>query len=201
MANFGTTTLSRFYNLHWVTPDVARSAQPYLGFYQTFLRANGIQSLINLRGENPTRLWWRQEHRAADALGLPYYNVRLSSRLIPAREPLIALVEALEQAPRPVLLKCSGGQDRASFAAATYLLLAGGKPAVEAARAQFAAWPYLHRPRRNQRWMQHFPAFANDAAGAERFGDWVRNGYDADAFADWLARHGEADSYLALQKA
>jgi protein tyrosine/serine phosphatase len=189
------------YNLHWVTPDVARSAQPYLGFYKTFLRTNGIRSLINLRGENPTRSWWREEKRAADALELPYYNVRLSSRLIPASASLAELVNALQEAPRPVLLKCSGGQDRASFAAALYLLLAGGPAARRAAEKQFSAWPYLHRPRRNQRWMQHFPAFACESLGAERFGDWLVNGYDAGKFAEWLAEKGEGKSFVALQKA
>lgn len=192
--------LDRLYNLHWVTPDVARSAQPYLGFYKTFLRANGVRGIVNLRGENPTRLWWRQEKRAADALDIRYFNIRLSSRLIPAREPLTELVDALEQAPRPVLLKCSGGQDRASFAAATYLLLAGGADALKAAEAQFALWPYLHRPRRNQRWMQHFPAFAAERLGGQRFDDWLRNGYEPEAFAQWLAQKGEGKSFLALQK-
>jgi protein tyrosine/serine phosphatase len=192
--------LDRLYNLHWVTEDVARSAQPYIGFYKTFLRAHGFRAIINLRGENPTRRWWQEESRAAEGLNLRHYNVRLSSRLIPARPPLIELAEAFESAPRPILVKCSGGQDRASFAAAVYLLLAGGVDAREAAEGQFALWPYLHRPRLNQRWMQRFPAFVDESIGSARFDEWLKLNYTPDAFADWLSRNGAPQSFLAVQK-
>ncbi len=192
--------LDRLYNLHWVTPEVARSAQPYIGFYQTFLRAHGFRSIINLRGENPTRFWWRDEKRAADGLNIQHFNVRLSSRLIPARASLTALADAFERAPRPILVKCSGGQDRASFAAAVFLLLMEGEGALDAAKSQFAFWPYLHWPRLNQRWMQHFPAFVGENIGSSRFDEWLKTSYDPDAFADWLSRNGAPQSFLALQK-
>ena len=192
--------LDRLYNLHWVTPEVARSAQPYLGFYGPFVGAHGIRSIINLRGENPTRLWWRQERRTADRLDIRHFDVRLSSRLIPSRNALADLMDAFENAPRPFLIKCSGGQDRTSFAAASYLLHIGGPSALERAQAQFALWPYLHRPRRNQRWMRYFPAFAGDAMGSAPFAEWLRHDYDPNAFAEWLARKGEGSSFLALQK-
>ena len=61
--------LDRLYHLHWVKSDLARSAQPYLGFYAAFLRPHGFRSIINLRGPNPEFGWWRQEKRVAEALG------------------------------------------------------------------------------------------------------------------------------------
>jgi len=192
--------LDRLYNFHWVTPDVARSAQPYIGFYGAFVGAHGIRSIVNLRGDNPTRIWWRQEKRTADALAIRHYNIRLSSRLIPARASMVELVDAFDDAPRPILIKCSGGQDRTSLAAATYLLHANGLAAFDAAEAQFSLWPYLHRPRQNQKWMRHFPAFARDEIGATRFADWLRLSYDPSAFAAWLDRRGEGKSYTALQR-
>ncbi len=192
--------LDRLYNLHWVTEDVARSAQPYIGFYRVFLRAHGFRAIINLRGENPTRRWWQEEASAAEGLKLQHFNVRLSSRLLPARAALLELAEAFEHAPKPVLVKCSGGQDRASFAAAIYLLLAGGARARDAAEAQFALWPYLHRPRLNQRWMRRFPAFAAENLGPDHFDEWLKVSYDPNAFAEWLSRNGAPRSFLALQK-
>jgi hypothetical protein len=63
--------LDRLYHLHWVTQDVARCAQPYLGFYRGFLRPHGFKSLINLRGENADFRWWRTEKRIAQELGMP----------------------------------------------------------------------------------------------------------------------------------
>src|SRR6478672_8481315 len=72
--------LDRLYHLHWVTQDVARCAQPYLGFYRGFLRPHGFKSLINLRGENADFAWWRTEKRVAQELGIAHFDVKLSSR-------------------------------------------------------------------------------------------------------------------------
>lgn len=191
--------LDRAYNFHWVTPDVARSAQPYLGLYGAYLKSHSFRSIINLRGANPGHGWWRRETRMAERLGIRHFDVRLSSRALPARATLIALADALEQAPRPVLLKCSGGQDRASLASALYLLLAAGPGARKDAEAQCALWPYLHMPQRHQRWIARFPAFACETVGGGRVAEWIRNGYTPEQFAAWLTAHGEGASFRAIQ--
>ena len=191
--------LDRLYNLHWVTPDVARSAQPWLGFYAPFLRAHGFRSIVNLRGANPGHGWWRDETAMAHRHGLFHCDIRLSSRLLPARESLAELIAAFEQAPRPLLIKCSGGQDRTGLAAALYLLTVGGSRSLPQAEGQLALWPYLHRAKRRQRWLRQLPAFTAESAGEARVADWIRNGYTPEAFADWLAARGQADSYLAIQ--
>jgi len=191
--------LDRLYNLHWVTPEVARSAQPYLGFYAAYLRPHGFRSLLNLRGENPSLPWWRADARAAAKLGMKRYDVRLSSRLIPARESLTALIDALERAPRPLLIKCSGGQDRTGLAAAIYLLHAGGTAALREAEAQIAFWPFLHVAKPRQRWLRHFPRFVAESAKTARISDWLRSDYEPQAFAEWLKARGHRDSFVALQ--
>ena len=64
--------LDRLYHLHWVTGQVARCAQPYLGFYAAFLRPHGFKSLINLRGENADfRWWWLPELVSSSATFVP----------------------------------------------------------------------------------------------------------------------------------
>jgi hypothetical protein len=193
--------LDRLYNLHWVTPDVARSAQPYIGFYALYLRAHGIRGIINLRGANPDHGWWRRETRMAKRLGIAHFDIRLSSRLLPARATLVALLDALERAPRPVLLKCSGGQDRAGLASALYLMTLGSPGALKAAESQFALWPYLHRPKARQLWLREFPAFAVERAGQQRFEDWLRVSYDPDEFAAWLSARGRGHGFRAIQQA
>ena len=126
--------LDRLYNLHWVTPEIARSAQPYLGFYRAFLYPHGFRSLINLRGYNTHLRWWQQDKEVAESLHLKLIDVRLSSRLLPARETLIDLVNAFETAPHPILIKCSGGQDRTGLASALYILNRAGPGGVAADR-------------------------------------------------------------------
>ncbi len=87
--------LDRLYHLHWVSPELARSAQPYLGFYTAFLKPHGFKSLINLRGENADFRWWRDEKRAADKLRIVHFDVKLSSRNIPSRSGTCQTVRRL----------------------------------------------------------------------------------------------------------
>jgi Tyrosine phosphatase family len=190
--------LDRLYHLHWVTPDVARSAQPYLGFYSSFLAPHGFKSLINLRGENADFRWWTTEKRVTAALEIRHYDVKLSSRNIPSRSGLAALFDAFAAAERPLLLKCSGGQDRTGLAAALYVLQLKGPGALAEAEAQLDAWPYLHFPKRHQLWLRHFPGYANEQAGAA-LKEWSRTGYDPNHFADWLAAKGLKGSYRSFQ--
>ena len=191
--------LDRLYHLHWVTPEMARSAQPYLGFYRAFLKAHGFKSLINLRGENARHRWWRSEKRAADAAGIRHFDVRLSSRNIPSRSGLAALFDAFDAIQMPVFIKGSGGQERTGLAAALYILAREGPSGLSRAERQFAAWPYLHWPKKYQLWLKHFPAYAAAEAGAAPLGDWVRERYDPKHFARWLETRGLRKSYFAFQ--
>jgi protein tyrosine phosphatase (PTP) superfamily phosphohydrolase (DUF442 family) len=191
--------LDRLYHLHWVTQDVARCAQPYLGFYRGFLRAHGFKSLINLRGENADFRWWRTEKRIAQELGIAHFDVKLSSRNLPSRSGLVELFGALERAQPPILLKCSGGQDRTSLAAALYILQAKGSAALREADNQFAFWPYLHRPKAYQLWLREFPAYAASEARGMPLAEWVRTRYDPKAFAEFLGAKGLPGSFRAFQ--
>src|SRR5258706_9740960 len=191
--------LDRLYHLHWVTGEVARCAQPYLGFYRGFLRPHGFKSLINLRGENAQFAWWRTEKRVAEELGIAHFDVKLSSRNLPSRSGLAALFTAFERAGAPILLKCSGGQDRTSLAAALYILRAKGSAGLKEAQDQFAFWPYLHRPKAYQLWLGEFPAYAVAEAHGLPLGEWVRTRYDPKAFAEFLGANGLPQSFRAFQ--
>ena len=95
------------YNFHWIVPgEAARAAQAYAGFLGPFLARHGIRSLINLRGANPRYGWWHHERRVTQVRGIEHFDVMLDSRNLPRREMLIALFDAFERAPQPILLKC-----------------------------------------------------------------------------------------------
>jgi protein tyrosine/serine phosphatase len=192
--------LDRLYHFHWIARDAARSAQPYLGFYGAFLRAHSIRAVVNLRGYNPKHRWWHREKAIAKNLGIEHFDIKLASRKIPQRPLLADLFDAFERAPRPLLLKCSGGQDRTSFAAALFLLHERGPRALPEAQAQFAFWPYLHRPKRQQLWLREFPEFMVEDAKGAGFADWARTSYDPQAFVDWLKARGLSESYREIQR-
>src|SRR6185312_13931426 len=111
------------YNFHWVVPgEAARAMQAWAGGLKTFLRRRGIKSIINLRGRNDDLSWWKKETAIAKSIGVAHLDAMLDSRKLPTRAMLERLIESFDTAPRPFLLKCSGGQDRTSFAAALYLI-------------------------------------------------------------------------------
>jgi hypothetical protein len=187
------------YNFHWIEPSkAARAAQAYAGFLGPFLKTRGIRAVINLRGSNPGYWWWRYETTVCARAGIVHRDVKLNSRQLPTRAMLLDLLGAFETAPQPFLLKCSGGQDRTSFAAALYLLNAKGWTAMGEADAQFARWPYLHLPRREQRWLRLFPAFAREHAAGDGLHEWIAQSYTPEEFKLWLDARGEGKSFRKI---
>jgi hypothetical protein len=187
------------YNFHWVVSgEAARSAQAYAGFLGTFLRGRGIRSVINLRGPNPDHGWWRYENKTCERLGIAHFDVRINSRTLPARQTLIDLLDAFDRSNRPFLIKCSGGQDRTSFAAAIYIVDRQGWGAEALAQNQFAGWPYLHMPKRHQRWARLFLPYAAEQAARRPLRQWIVDSYTPEGFMAWLDARGLEDAFRNL---
>jgi protein tyrosine/serine phosphatase len=183
--------LNSLYNFHWVVPRrAARSAQPYLGFFGPYLRANGIKSVVNLRGRHPNFPWWKREVEVCEQAGIAHFDVMMDSRKLPKRETLINLFDAFDAAPEPLLIKCSGGQDRTSLASALYIVHKFGWEAMERAQVQFSRFPYLHFPREHQRWLSQFLIYARGEAADAPLADWARRDYDMASLARWLDGRG-----------
>jgi hypothetical protein len=187
------------YNFHWVVPgEAARAMQAWAGGLKSFLKQRGIAAIINLRGRNDDLSWWRKETREAQSIGVTHLDAMLDSRKLPMRIMLVDLIEAFDAAPRPFMLKCSGGQDRTSFAAALYLIHRDGWGALDKARQQFAAFPYLHFPKQDQRWLKPFLDFAHADSGGAPLADWIRDSYTPEKLKAWLDANGHAGSYASI---
>ncbi len=191
--------LELLYNFHWVLPEeAARSAQAFAGLLSPLLLANKIRAVINLRGHHPYFGWWRYEQRICERHGIARFDAMLDSRQLPTRTMLAALLDAFDAAPRPFLMKCSGGQDRTSFAAALYILHRKGWDARGEALAQFQALPYLHFPKRHQKWLSQFVRFAEGDAAGSSLSQWIRERYDPHEFAAWLNANGLSGSFRGI---
>jgi hypothetical protein len=187
------------YNFHWVVPgECARAAQAWAGGVGPFLQKRGIKALINLRGRNDDLSWWKNETGGTRARGIAHLDAMLDSRKLPTQPMLMRLIEAFDEAPRPFVLKCSGGQDRTSFAAALYLIHRGGWAAMEEARAQYARFPYLHFPKKHQRWLKAFLDFASEDAHGLPLDEWIHNRYTPERLKQWLDEHGFAGGYAGV---
>jgi hypothetical protein len=187
------------YNFHWVVPgECARAAQAWAGGVGPFLQRRGIKALINLRGRNDDLSWWKNETGAAEARGIAHLDAMLDSRRLPTQPMLMRLIEAFDSAPRPFVVKCSGGQDRTSFAASLYLIHRGGWAAMDQARAQYARFPYLHFPKKHQRWLRPFLDFAREDSKGSALSAWIANHYAPEKLEAWLAAQGLSDSHAGI---
>lgn len=111
-------------NVHTVIPhQFYRSAQLSGPTFKRVMHQYRIRSLINLRGSNPDKPWYRTERRVADQLGVVHFDVRMNAYRLPTVSALKKLVFLLQHAPRPVLFHCEGGSDRTGLTAAIVMLL------------------------------------------------------------------------------
>ena len=184
------------YNFHWVVPgEASRAAQAWAGGVGPFLEKRGIKAVINLRGRNDDLSWWKNETAAAGARGIAHLDAMLDSRKLPTKPMLARLIQCFDEAPKPFMLKCSGGQDRSSFASALYLIHTKGWQAHGEAAAQYARFPYLHFPKKHQRWLRPFLDFARQDAGGLALSAWIAEHYEPEKLRDWLNARGLNDTY------
>ncbi len=166
-------------NEHEVAPGVWRSSQPDPAMIRR-LAAQGVKAIVNLRGATEWGSYFL-EREACRAAGIELVDFKLNSRKLPSREELLALDALFERLPKPFLMHCKSGADRAGFAAALYLLLRGDMPVDEAKRQ--LSWRYLHL-RGAATGVLHFllDRYAADSAGEPMsFRAWVERRYDPEA--------------------
>jgi protein tyrosine/serine phosphatase len=132
-------------NFHVVVPGWAyRSGQMNARQLTYVIQKYGIKSILNLRGENPTKSWHQTEIAAAAKLNVVHYDRSLGAGTRLTLQQMNDLVTLLRQSPKPILIHCLGGADRAGLVAALYRYAIGGqKPG--AADQELSIW-YGHVP-------------------------------------------------------
>ena len=136
-------------NLHVVKPnELYRSGQMTAAELAATVKSKQIRSVINLRGPNPGTPWYDDEIRISTALGIEHADVALSAKREVTDEQIAQLESLLQTLPKPILIHCQGGSDRAGFVSAFYLNRFEKVPAAEAGK-QLTVWfghiPYLFK--------------------------------------------------------
>jgi protein tyrosine/serine phosphatase len=134
-------------NVHTVEPHLLyRSAQLSADDLEALVRREGIVTVLNLRGAAPGEPWYVEELRATAAAGAQHLDLAMSANQQPDEKALQRLIEILHTAPKPLLVHCNKGADRAGLAAAIYELLDANKSPAEAARQlsfRYGHFPWL----------------------------------------------------------
>jgi len=134
-------------NFHAVIPgELYRSAQLSPTQIETYVRENGIRSIVNLRGENVKHDWYNQEVKTAQRLGIEHIDFKMSARKIMTPERADQLVDILRSAPKPILIHCQAGADRTGLVAVIYSQQIAGMDAKVAAQQLSIAYGHLSIP-------------------------------------------------------
>jgi protein tyrosine phosphatase (PTP) superfamily phosphohydrolase (DUF442 family) len=189
--------LLRLYNIRRVDEQIYRSSQLYGHHLRRVLKHLGIRTLLNLRGPQSGG-WYKNEETACDELGIRFISLSLSSRKLPRAELLEELLEILETAPRPVIMKCSGGADRTSLISGLYLMQkaftettrADPKAIADIGRDQARYFPHLHFPFKQQRWIRIFFDFYQADHQGLSPRDWLRQRYSQERFKQYMQSRG-----------
>lgn len=144
--------------------------------------------MLNLRGKTEYGPYLL-EAEACRKAGIELVDLKFTSRALPSREDILALDALFARLPKPFLMHCKSGADRAGFAAALYLLLREGASAEVALRQ--LCWRFLHLGSGSTGIMRFMlERYASDARRSPvGFRDWAMTRYDPEALS--AAFHAE----------
>lgn len=152
-----------------VDPGVIyRSPQLDKAEFQQVIDEKGIKTIINLRGENPGEKWYKDEKEVAEKNGVTLINISMSARKIPHQSRLIKLLDALRDAPKPILIHCKAGVDRTGEASALYQMIHMQYPKKKALEMLSLKWAH------SEKFMPAKKYFVRDLWKGE---EWARNVY------------------------
>ena len=104
-----------------------------------------VKSVLNLCGEQPGDSWYDGETRVARLRGVVFRSFAISAKNELEAKQVADLVEALRDAPKPLLIHCRAGSDRTGLACALYVASHGGsyREACEQLSLYYGHFPYF----------------------------------------------------------
>jgi protein tyrosine/serine phosphatase len=127
-------------NFHQVCNEVYRANQPSPSHLKSY-KDKGIKAVLNLRGFTQQSYALFEEDSCKN-LGLDLISVPLSGSSAPQPEKLLEIIDIMEKIPKPFVLHCKSGADRAGLVSAMYLIVQK-KLSVTEAKKQLS-FKYLH---------------------------------------------------------
>ena len=105
---------------------VYRSPQLSVRNLQRAIDTYGIRSVLNLRGREHGRTWYRDERAICERAGVAHVTVTFDIDEWPPRPVALRFLETLENLEYPILIHCNRGVDRTGWAGAVVILAGGG---------------------------------------------------------------------------
>ena len=165
-------------NFYEISDGVYRANQPSPSHLKSYKRL-GICSVLSLRGRaNQSYALFEEDYCKKLDLNLVYTPISSSSA--PSAENLINIINVMRNLPKPFVLHCKSGADRAGLVSALYLLVEK-KQAVHEAKKQLS-FKYLHLDFTKTGILDYiFGVFSERLEiGNINFLDWLKKEYNAE---------------------
>ncbi len=170
-------------NFHTVVPGVVyRAAQPSPEDMRIWTKTYGLKTVINLRGRWEEEPFYIAEIATAKELEIRHIDIKFPGIGLPSGYSLRRFMAALEDSPKPILLHCRMGADRAGVGSVMAAMALGGE-SYEKALDQMSI-RYLHfdnSPEKIAGVLQQYEAYCRrrsvGTGGWHEFRAWVLNVY------------------------
>ena len=165
-------------NFHPVCNEVYRANQPSPSHLKSY-KDKGIKAVLNLRGFTQQSYALFEEDSCKN-LGLDLISVPLSGSSAPQPEKLLEIIDIMDKIPKPFVLHCKSGADRAGLVSAMYLIVQK-KLSVTEAKKQLS-FKYLHLDFTKTGILDYILDVFSQRLKIENFEflDWVKREYNAE---------------------
>ena len=165
-------------NFHQVSDEVYRANQPSPSHLRSY-KDRGIKAVLNLRGFTQQSYALFEEDSCKN-LGLDLISVPFSGSSAPQPEKLLEIIDIMEKIPKPFVLHCKSGADRAGLVSAMYLIVQK-KLSVTEAKKQLS-FKYLHLDFTKTGILDYILDVFSQRLKIENidFLDWVKQEYNAE---------------------
>ena len=165
-------------NFHKVCDDAYRASQPSPSDLRSY-KNKGIKAVLNLRGFTP-QSYALFEEESCKKLNLELISVPLSGSYAPQSEKLLEIIGIMEKIPKPFVLHCKSGADRAGLVSAMYLIVQKKLPVAEVKKQ--LSFKYLHLDFTKTGILDYIFNVFDERLKIENidFRDWLKKEYNAE---------------------
>jgi len=182
-----------FRNFYKLSDQAFRSNHPSPRFIRKLHQKYGLKTIISLRAADQTGQYLL-EKETCDQLGIQLINHTLSSRAFPDPEKILQAKKILQTAPKPLLIHCKSGADRAGLMSVFYKHFVEGEPIAQAVKQLSMKYGHF-------RWAEtgKLDVFFDEFLKFEKahpeisFEDWVQHHYDKEALDQQFHAQGWAN--------